>query len=62
MGNNLMLPVTGGFFSTDGLIIIGVAIVFAIGYVVFCILRDNKKDELRGFNDDDFVNDDKTKQ
>ena len=62
MENNLTLPVTGGFFSTDGLIIVGVAIAFAIGYVIFCILRDNKNDELRDFNDDDFVNDDRTKQ
>ncbi|MBO5477098.1 MAG: hypothetical protein J6A15_05035 [Clostridia bacterium] len=57
MENNLKMPVTGGLFSTDGLIILAVAIVFAIGYVLFCILRENKNDDLKDFRDDDFIDD-----
>ena len=57
MENNLTMPVTGGLFSTDGLIILAVAIVFAIGYVLFCILRENKNDDLKDFRDDDFIDD-----
>ena len=63
MENNLTLPVTGGFFSTDGLIVLGVAIAFLILYVVFCVVRENKNDDLKGFKSDDFVEDDEqTKQ
>lgn len=62
MNNNLTMPVTGGFFSTDMLIIVGVAVAFIIGYVIFCVLRDNKKNDLKEFKDDDFVNDDYKKQ
>lgn len=58
MENGLTMPVTGGFFSTDLLIIIIVAVVFIVGYVLFCILRENKNDDLKEFKDDDFVEDD----
>ena len=55
METNFSMHVTGGFFSTDLLIILGVTIVFVILYVVFGIIRENKGDDLRGFKDDDFV-------
>ena len=55
METNFSMPVTGGFFSTDLLIILGVTIVFVILYVVFGIIRENKGDDLREFKDDDFV-------
>ncbi len=58
MENELTMPVTGGFFSTDLLIVIIVAVVFIVGYVLFCILRENKNDDLKEFKDDDFVEDD----
>ena len=57
MDNNLSMPVTGGFFSTDGLIVLGVTIICIILYLIFCVLRENKKNDLKGFNDDDFVED-----
>lgn len=56
---NLTMPVTGGFFSTDGLIVLAVAVVFIVGYVLFSLLRDNKSNDLKGFRDDDFVDEDK---
>ena len=55
METNFSMPVTGGFFSTDLLIILGVTIIFVILYVVFGIIRENKGDDLREFKDDDFV-------
>ena len=55
MENNLSMPVTGGFFSTDGLIILGVAVVCIILYLVFCVLRGKKNDDLEGFAFDAFV-------
>lgn len=62
MENNLTLPITGGIFSTDWLIVVAVAIVFAIAYVLFCILRENKNDDLKEFRDDDFIDDEQAKQ
>lgn len=62
MDNNLSMPVTGGFFSTDGLIVLGVTIICIILYLIFCVLRENKKNDLKGFNDDDFVEDKQEKQ
>lgn len=62
MEGNLSMPVTGGFFSTDGLIVLGVAVVFIILYFIFCVLRGNKNDDLKGFNDDDFIRDEQEKQ
>lgn len=62
MDSNLTMPVTGGFFSTDGLIILAVAVVCTILYLAFCLLRQNKNDDLKGFADDDFVNDEQEKQ
>ena len=62
MENNLSMPVTGGFFSTDGLIILGVAVVCIILYLVFCVLRGNKNDDLKGFASDDFIDDEQEKQ
>lgn len=62
MESNMTMPVTGGFFSTDGVIILGVAVVFIILYCIFCVLRGNKNNELKGFVDDDFVNDEQEKQ
>ena len=62
MENNLSMPVTGGFFSTDGLIVLGVTIICIILYLIFCVLRENKKNDLKGFNDDDFVEDKQEKQ
>ena len=53
METNFSMPVTGGFFSTE--IVVGVTIIFVILYVVFGIIRENKNDDLRGFNDNDFV-------
>jgi|GEM_PF-6095175 len=58
METNFSMPVTGGFFSTDLLIILGVTIIFVILYVVFGIIRENKGDDLREFRDDDFVDTD----
>lgn len=55
------LPYTGGFFSTDGIIIIIVAIIFILGYILFCILRENRQNGLKEFSNDDFVDDDKGK-
>jgi hypothetical protein len=55
METKFSMPVTGGFFSTDLLIVVGVTIIFVILYVVFGIIRENKNDDLRGFNDNDFV-------
>lgn len=60
--NELTMPVTGGFFSTNMIIVLVVAVVFVIGYVLYCILRENKSDELKGFSDDDFVDEDQYKQ
>ena len=37
METNFSMPVTGGFFSTDLLIVVGVTIIFVILYVVFGI-------------------------
>ena len=62
MANNLSMPVTGGFFSTDGLIVLGVTIICIILYLIFCVLRENKKNDLKGFNDDDFVENKQEKQ
>ena len=62
MDNNLSMPVTGGFFSTDGLIVLGVTIICIILYLIFCVLRENKKNDLKGFNADDFVEDKQEKQ
>jgi hypothetical protein len=62
MEDNLSMPVTGGFFSTDGLIVLGVAVVFIILYCIFCVLRGNKNNDLKGFADDDFVSDEQEKQ
>ena len=62
MDNNLSMHVTGGFFSTDGLIVLGVTIICIILYLIFCVLRENKKNDLKGFNDDDFVEDKQEKQ
>lgn len=62
MDNNLSMPVTGGFFSTDGLIVLGVTIICIMLYLIFCVLRENKKNDLKGFNDDDFVEDKQEKQ
>ena len=62
MDNNLSMPVTGGFFSTDGLIVLGVTIICIILYLIFCVLRENKKNDVKGFNDDDFVEDKQEKQ
>lgn len=62
MENSMTMPVTGGFFSTDGLIILCVAVAFIILYCIFCVLRGNKHNELKGFVDDDFVNDEQEKQ
>ncbi len=62
MDNNLSMPVTGGFFSTDGLIVLGVTIICIILYLIFCVLRENKKNDLKGFSDDDFVEDKQEKQ
>lgn len=62
MDNNLTMPVTGGFFSTNGLIVLGVAVVCVILYVIFCLLRENKNNDLKEFADDDFVNDKQEKQ
>ena len=62
MDNNLSMPVIGGFFSTDGLIVLGVTIICIILYLIFCVLRENKKNDLKGFNDDDFVEDKQEKQ
>ncbi len=62
MESNMTMPVTGGFFSTDGLIILGVAVAFIILYFIFCVLRGNKNNELKGFVDDDFVSDEQEKQ
>ena len=45
MDNNLSMPVTGGFFSTDGLIVLGVTIICIILYLIFCVLRENKKND-----------------
>ncbi len=59
MENNLTLPVTGGLFSTNGLIILAVTVVFVIGYVIFCTLRENKNDDLKDFKDDDFIDEEK---
>lgn len=58
METNFSMPVTGGFFSTNLLIVLGVTIAFVILYVVFGIVRENKNDDLRGFRDDDFVDTD----
>ena len=57
MEENFTMPVTGGLLSTDLLIMAGVAILFVIGYFLFCILRENKNDDLKEFKDDDFVDD-----
>ena len=67
METNIQMPVTGGFFSTNFLIVVGVTIIFVILYVLFGLVRENKKNDLREFNDedfvdDDFVNDEKKKQ
>ncbi len=63
MSSNLSLPETGGFFSTDGLIVLGVTVAFIALYVIFCTLRENKHNEMKDFNSDDFVDDDEqTKQ
>ncbi len=59
---NIILPETGGLFSTDGLIVLGVAVFFIILYIIFCLLRQNKKDDLKGFQEDDFVSDEQEKQ
>lgn len=56
------LPYTGGFFSTDGIIVLIVAIIFILGYILFCILRENKQNDLKEFSNDDFVDDDQGKQ
>lgn len=58
MEGNLTMPITGGFFSTDGLIVLGIAFVFIVLYVIFCILRENKNNDLKEFKSDDFVDDD----
>ena len=62
MDNNLSMPVTGGFFSTDGLIVLGVTIICIILYLIFCVKKKKKKNDLKGFNDDDFVEDKQEKQ
>ncbi len=59
MENMSTLPYTGGLFSTDGIIVIIVAVIFILGYILFCILRENKKNDLKDFSNDDFVDDDK---
>ncbi len=59
---NISLPETGGLFSTDGLIVLGVAVFFIILYILFCILRKNKTDDLKEFRDDDFISDEQEKQ
>lgn len=55
------LPYTGGLFSTDGIIVVIVAVIFILGYILFCILRENKQNDLKEFSNDDFVDDDKVK-
>ncbi len=62
MENMNSLPYTGGLFSTDGLIVLIVAIIFVLGYILFCILRENKNNDLKEFNDDDFIDDKQEKQ
>jgi len=57
MYTGLKLPVTGGLFSTDGLIVIGVAVVFIIIYVLFCVLREDKNNDMKEFDKEDFVDD-----
>ncbi len=59
---NISLPETGGLFSTDGLIVLGVAVFFVILYILFCMLRKNKTDDLKEFRDDDFISDKQEKQ
>lgn len=49
------LPLTGGFISTDVLIIIAIAFVAVLGYVIFNLLRDKKVDGKFNFKNDDFV-------
>lgn len=55
------LPYTGGLFSTDGIIVVIVAVIFILGYILFCILRENKQNDLKEFSNDDFVDDDQVK-
>lgn len=62
METNFTLPNTGGFISTDFLIILGVAVVFVILYVIFCLLRENKNNDLKEFSDNDFVDNEQEKQ
>ena len=45
------LPYTGGL----------VAVIFILGYILFCILRENKQNDLKEFSNDDFVDDDQVK-
>lgn len=62
METNITLPNTGGFISTDFLIILGVAIAFFVLYVIFCLLRENRNNDLKEFADDDFVDNKQEKQ
>lgn len=62
MENMNALPSTGGLFSTDGLIVLIVAIMFVLGYILFCILRENKNNDLKEFSNDDFIDDEQEKQ
>ena len=50
------------FDTLKRLIILGVAVVCIILYLVFCVLRGNKNDDLKGVASDDFVDDEQEKQ
>ena len=62
METNITLPNTGGFISTDFFFFFGVAIAFLVLYVIFCLLSENRNNDLKEFADDDFVDNKQEKQ